>query len=123
MSSKQTINTKSPAETELVGTSDAATPAIYLRNLIVSQGLECMPLIIEQDNTSAMVMMARGQAIGLTSKHINIRYFWLTDRQRQNEVTFVYVPTKDMTADVLSKPLQGSLFRKHCSTLLNYVDR
>ena len=63
MSSKQKINTKSSAETELVGTSDAATPAIYLRNLIIGQGLECMPLIIEQDNQSTMAMMERGQAI------------------------------------------------------------
>jgi Reverse transcriptase (RNA-dependent DNA polymerase) len=123
MSSKQKINTKSSAETELVGTSDAATSAIFLRNLIIGQGLECMPLIIEQDNQSAMAMMERGQAIGPTSKHINIRYFWLTDRQRENEVVFMYRKTEDMTSDILSKPVQGSLFRKHRDTLLNCVDR
>ena len=53
---------------------------IYLRNLTIGQGLECITLIIEQDNQSAMAMMECEQAIRPTSKHINIRYFWLTDR-------------------------------------------
>jgi hypothetical protein len=28
-----------------------------------------------------------------------------------------YLPTADMTADVLTKPLQGSTFLKHISTI------
>ena len=70
-----------------------------------------------------MAMMECEQAIRPTSKHINIRYFWLTDRQRQNEVIFMYKSTEEMTTDVMSKPLQGSLLRKHISTLLNCPDR
>jgi hypothetical protein len=123
ISSKQNINTKSSAETELVGTSDGATPVIYLNNLIESQGLECLPPIIEQDNTSALAMLARGQAIGPTSRHINIRYFWLTDKINSGELQVRHVSTKDMTSDALSKPVQGGLFYKHRSTMLNYVDR
>jgi hypothetical protein len=29
----------------------------------------------------------------------------------------IYLPTAEMTADVLTKPLQGSMFFKHVSTI------
>ena len=119
ISVKQTINTKSSAETELVAVSDGATPVINVQNIILSQGLLCEPAMIDQDNQSTLAMLDRGQATGPTSRHINIRYFWLTDRISAGEVQVRFMQTEDMTADVLTKPLQGNLFYKHRSTLLN----
>jgi len=119
ISVKQTINTKSSAETELVAVSDGATPVINVQNIILSQGLQCEPAMIDQDNQSTLAMLDRGQATGPTSRHINIRYFWLTDRISTGEVQVRFMQTEDMTADVLTKPLQGNLFYKHRSTLLN----
>jgi hypothetical protein len=37
-----------------------------------------------------------------------------------NAVT--YCPTKELVADYLSKPLQGSLFRTHCNSILGITD-
>lgn len=119
ISVKQTINTKSSAETELVAASDGATPVINVQNIILSQGLQCQPACIDQDNQSTLAMLEKGQATGPTSRHINIRYFWLSDRIAAGEVQVRYVPSEDMTADVLTKPLQGALFYKHRATLLN----
>ena len=121
ISVKQTINTKSSAETELVAVSDGATPVINVQNIILSQGLLCEPAMIDQDNQSTLAMLDRGQATGPTSRHINIRYFWLTDRISAGEVQVRFMQTEDMTADVLTKPLQGNLFYKHRSTLLNTI--
>ena len=121
ISVKQTINTKSSAETELVAASDGATPVINVQNIILSQGLQCDSAFIDQDNQSALAMLDKGQATGPTSRHINIRYFWLTDRIAAGEVSVRYVPSEDMTADALTKPLQGNLFYKHRQTLLNNI--
>ena len=33
-------------------------------------------------------------------------------------IVVTYCPTKEMISDYLSKPLQGSLFRSHCNTLM-----
>jgi hypothetical protein len=53
ISTKQPINTKSSAESELVTASDGATPAINVLNIIMCQGIQVKSLIIiEQDNKS-----------------------------------------------------------------------
>jgi hypothetical protein len=39
----------------------------------------------------------------------------------KGEVQVRFMQTEDMTADVLTKPLQGNLFYKHRSTLLNTI--
>jgi hypothetical protein len=44
--------------------------------------------------------------------HINIRYYFVTDRIEANEVTVEYCPTGEMMGDFFTKPLQGSAFRK-----------
>ena len=46
------------------------------------------------------------------TKHINVRYFFITDRISKGEVRVEWCPTKDMVADFMTKPLQGSVFRK-----------
>ena len=46
------------------------------------------------------------------TKHINIRYFFITDRILKGEVKVEWCPTADMVADFMTKPLQGSTFKK-----------
>ena len=46
------------------------------------------------------------------TKHINIRYLFITDRVAQGDVSLVWCPTGDMIGDFMTKPLQGALFRK-----------
>jgi len=119
ISTKQPINTKSSAESELVAASDGATPAINVLNIVKCQGIQTCTLIIEQDNKSTLAMIANGRAVGPTSRHINIRFFWLNDRISSGEVSMRYVPTKDMTSDLLTKHMEGTLFYKHRNKLLN----
>ena len=46
------------------------------------------------------------------TKHINIRYYFVTDRIAMDELSVHWCPTGDMIADFSTKPLQGALFRK-----------
>ena len=45
-------------------------------------------------------------------RHINIQYFFITDRVNMKEISLHWCPTKEMVADFWTKPLQGSHFRK-----------
>jgi len=119
ISKKQSINTKSSAETELVAASDGATPAINVLNIILCQGIQVKSLYIEQDNKSTLSMIKNGRATGPTSRHINIRFFWLNDRVESGEVSMRFVRTEDMTSDLLTKHTEGKLFYKHRNTMLN----
>jgi hypothetical protein len=109
ISTKQSINTKSSAES-LFAASDGATPAINVLNIV---SIAVQQLIIEQDNQSALAMIANERAAGPTSRHINIRYFWLNDRLAQGEISMRYMPTEEMTADLLTKHKDGNSFYKH----------
>ncbi len=44
-------------------------------------------------------------------RHINIRYFFITDQVNTKELTIEWCPTKQMVADFMTKPIQGSHFR------------
>ena len=66
-------------------------------------------LIIEQDNKSTLLaMISNGRATGPTSRYINIRFFWLNDRLASGEISMRYIPTADMTADLLTKYMERS---------------
>ena len=76
-------------------------------------------IIIAQDNKSTLAMISNGRSTGPTSRHINIRFFWLNDRFASGEISMRYIPTADMTADLLTKHMEGSSFYKHRNTMLN----
>ena len=77
-------------------------------------------IIIEQDNTSAIQLEQNGwKSSSKRTKHIDVRYFYITDKLKSGEVTeVVYKPTEYMTSDYLTKALQGKLFIKHRDTLM-----
>jgi hypothetical protein len=61
----------------------------------------------------------QGYSSSEKSRHIAIRYFWVADRIDSEEVVLEYLRTKDMVAEIMTKPLQGALFRKMRGLLLN----
>ena len=54
------------------------------------------------------------------SKHITIKYFWVTDRVTDNKNIAEHCPTDQMLADYMSKPVQGSLFKKFREALMGW---
>ena len=121
-SSKQKINTKSSTEAELVGASDYLPNTIWVMNFMKSQGHSISASYLAQDNQSAMKLEQNGRlSAGQRSRHINIRHFWVTDRLKSDGIILKHCPTDLMLADFLTKPLQGSLFRKFRAVLLGHA--
>jgi hypothetical protein len=124
ISRKQRINTKSSTEAELVGVDDGMPLVIWTRNFISAQGYKINDNVVFQDNQSTMLLAKNGRASsGRRTRHIDIRYFFVTDRVKNGEMRIEYCPTADMVADFFTKPLQGSLFRKLRAIILNIPDR
>jgi len=119
-SSSQKINTKSSAESELVGLSDSAGHFIGIRNFLIEQGYVMAPAKIYQDNQSAIALVRNGKSNSERTRHIAIRFFFIADRINSKEIEIEYMKTGEMLADILTKPLQGELFRKLRSRLLNW---
>jgi hypothetical protein len=118
-SKKQNINTKSSTEAELIGASDYLPHTLYVKMFMEAQGYPIHRATFHQDNESAIKMEQNGKAsCGQWSRHIDIRYFFITDHSKRNCIHITHCPTEDMLADFFTKPLQGSLFRKFRSVLL-----
>jgi hypothetical protein len=131
MSIKQKINTKSSTEAELVGVDDAMNFVEWIQ-LFVEQQIKSInedsilkkigcDVVIQQDNTSTIQLQNNGQASSTKrTRHINIRYFYITSKIKSGRMRVIYHPTKQMVSDYLTKPLQGSLFRTHRNSIMGH---
>jgi hypothetical protein len=68
---------------------------------------------------STISMIKRGKPKSGLTKHVNIRYYWLRDREEKGEVNIVHIGTDEMIADIFTKPLQGERFNYLRGLLLN----
>ena len=118
-SGTQRLNTKSSTEAELVALSDAANQVLWTRNFLERQGHPQPPALIHQDNMSTIQLIENGRSNSERTRHVDIRFFFLHDRQRSGDVKIQHLPTEQMIADILTKPLQGELFRELRKQLLN----
>jgi len=116
---KQKINTKSSTEAELVGLSDSMSVIIWCRNFLEEQGYKMPPAQVFQDNMSTIAMVRSGKPTSDRTRHINIRFFFIHDREKNGEIKIEYRSTETMLADILTKPLQGEQFELLRDELLN----
>jgi hypothetical protein len=118
-SSKQKIVAKSSCEAELIAATDEAGQLLHTAEFLLHQGYEEESGTMFQDNQAAMKLEENGKGSSNRTKHISIRTFWLKDQVKLGKLRIVYLNTKDMVADLLTKPLQGEQFYKFRRLLMN----
>jgi hypothetical protein len=112
-STKQRLNTRSSVETEILGAEDFVPTICWTRYFMKAQGYGVKDNVMFQDNKSSILLENNGNASSSKrTNHINIWYFFITDRVSKEEVLVVWCPTGDMSGDYATKPLQGALFWK-----------
>ena len=109
-STKQRIVTKDSTESELVGLSDMMSNAMRLHEFVCGQGYALDPPVIYQDNLSNLSLVTKGGG-KYRSKYLRVRQALVEEHHDRGDVKLQYLPTGEMLADVLTKPLQGRLFR------------
>ena len=106
------LNVQSSTEGEIVSVDDCLSLVLWSREFMIAQGYGCNRNIILQDNKSSVLMEINGKASsGKRTRHMNIRFFNITDRVEKGEAEIMWVPREDMVADYLTKALQGAEFR------------
>ncbi len=110
-SGKQKLNTRSSTESKLVGVDDLMSLTVWSHIFLKAQGYAVVNIILHQDNRSAILLEKNGKmSSGKHTKHITIRYFFVTDRIRAGKSSPKWCPTGEMIAYFLTKPLQGAMF-------------
>jgi hypothetical protein len=61
---------------------------------------------------STIAMANRGESNSPRTRHIAVRYFFVKDRIDAGEVAVEHLGTDNMLADILTKPMQGELFKR-----------
>jgi hypothetical protein len=112
-STKQKLNTRRYMKKEIVGTNRFMPAICWTRYFMKAQGYGIKDNVLFQDNKISIILEKNENASSRKHmKHINIKYFFITDRVSKKEVSVVWCPTGDMIGDYATKPLQGALFRK-----------
>lgn len=117
-SKAQTLNSHSSCETELIGLDYATTrlqPWIYHLEWL---DIKCIPVTVYQDNKSVIRMTDESFQQTSKSKHIGIRFFYVQQLVKNEIIVIEYRNTKDMWADIMTKPLSGRLYIKMRNAIL-----
>ena len=109
-SSKQKIVTKDSTESELVGASDKYISIIQCHDFMTEQGYGESVTKLLQDNTLTITLITK-RGGKYRTKYLRVRQATIHDQIKELCIEVQYVATGSMLADLLSKPLQGSLFR------------
>jgi hypothetical protein len=117
---RQKLNTTSSTEAEVVGVADVMPMILWTRYFLEAQGYDVEKTKVYQDNMSSILLEKNGRASsGKRTRHINIRYFFVADRVKSQEIEIKHCPTDDMTGDFFTKPLQGSKFIRFRNAVMN----
>ena len=117
---KQKMNTKSLTETELIAADDMMPHILWKINFLNWQGYNAKDTVIYQDNNSAIMLEKNvKKSSSKRTKHIAIRYYFITDRVKADELDIDYCSTGDIVADYFTKPLQGKKFYHFCKEIMN----
>lgn len=99
---------------------DAIAQVLWMQYFIQNQGYKIGPSIIYQGNKSAIRLETNGKgSMSKCTKHMKEWYFFIKDKVESGEVDLKYCPKEEMWADVLTKPLQWTKYKKFRGKLMN----
>ena len=110
---KQATVALSTAEAEYQAMAAAVQEAIYLHTLLEDFGLPTnKPINIGEDNQSC-IKMCHNPVMRKRSKHIDTKLHFIRGRVENKEVKIHYVPTEEMTMDILTNSLPQVKVERH----------
>jgi hypothetical protein len=117
-SKKQSTVALSTCEAELYAESEAIKELLWLRGLLKEFGLQVqVGSVIHGDNQSTITVSKNGVKGGRT-KHIDVRYHFITDVLERGDVQLKWVPTTEQQADIFTKALAAPVFEQFRKQLM-----
>jgi len=106
-STKQRTVTTSSTEAELLALSHAAKEVLWWKRLFKAVQLEiCRQMVIKCDNQQTIrLVTAEFPHLATKLKHIDVQHHWLRQEVSQGNIQIEWMPTAEMPADGLTKPL------------------
>lgn len=118
-SHKQKLHTRSSTEAELIATDEGILHILWIVLIFDFLGHPQTPVTVFQDNQSTLRVCQTGHSKNGKLKHMVVRYNFIYGKQEDKTITFEYVKSTDMLADIMSKPVTPDIFKKLAKLLLN----
>jgi hypothetical protein len=116
----QSIVTLSTTEAEYVAAVEAAKEIVWLRQFLSELGYSAeSPSVLRMDNQSAISVSENPEHHG-RMKHLDLRFHWLRDTVDEGIIKPLFLPTHQMPADILTKPLDRFKVQK-CRELMGLI--
>ena len=105
-SKKQDTIAQSTLEAEYIAMSYTVREAVWLRRMLseIKARTKLKPTVVFGDNQGAMEL-AYNDVINERTKHIEVKYHFSKEKVQDGTVVFNYIPTQEMTADIMTKNL------------------
>ena len=111
-SKKQRTIALSTCEAELYAEAAAIQEILWLRGLLKELGLRAETgSVVHGDNQSTIAVSKNGIK-GERTKHIDIKYRFVTEVIQRGEVQLQWIPTTEQQADIFTKALAHPVFAK-----------
>ena len=119
---KQTNTALSTSEAEYIAITAGFKEAKYFFHLMqVEMKIRVTPIKSWIDNVGAG-FMAEQSVTNKRTKHINLRYHYVREEISEfKNFEMEYIPTKENTSDIFTKPLDRTLFEHHRKTLMKQI--
>jgi hypothetical protein len=119
-SKKQKLVSRSSTESELIALNEGLPEVLWAKQFIEDLGFKQNIITVYEDNQSSIILANKNKGATLTrTKHIQVRFFYVKQLIEQKHINIEYLPTIDMIADILTKPITGKLFIKLRNAILN----
>ena len=119
-SAKQKSVANSSTAAELIAFSSTIEEVLWMTELLNELGFAQDTVDIEQDNNSTMRLVEKGPSSAGRTKWLNIKHFWVSEHLASGQVRLKYVPSLEMLADGLTKPLGKKAFFVWRGRILNH---
>lgn len=111
--------TTSSTEAEYVALSEGCRTIIWMKQLLRELGYSSTAFdnVVTYCDNEAAVAIAENNSTPKRTKHIDIRFHWIKEQVKANELTLHHCPTADQIADGLTKALESAKFKKFLEQL------
>ena len=114
---RQKTIAQSSTEAEYMGACAAVKEAIWFRKLLFDlRLLKQEPTVIYEDNRGC-IALSTNPVNHERNKHINVKYHLIRQAAENKQIVLVYKSTEDITADLLTKPMDSTNFKKCANKL------
>ena len=107
----QDVIHQATSHAELDAANSGGRDIIFVRQWLDEIGIPFTPPTLHSDNTGA-IDIAENDTLAKSSRHLDIKLFWLRDQVTKGFLQMTHCTTKDMIADILTKPLPRTQFEK-----------